>query len=98
MGAVLEREYVEMVSVDQAALSLSSQTTQWHPLSAIQRSLWFLYRMRPDLRGHYHAVFTARIEPHIDPEVLSRALNHVAAQHTMLRTRFATGTEAASQN
>jgi len=41
------------------------------------------------LRGYYNAKFVALVEPSIDPQVLGRALDRVAARHAMLRARFA---------
>ena len=63
--------------------------TEWHPLSAIQRSLWFLYKLNPELQGNFNIVFVARARPSIDPEHLQRACNRLASRHPMLRTQFA---------
>ncbi|MDR2013801.1 MAG: hypothetical protein LBQ20_12415, partial [Rhodanobacter sp.] len=57
----------------------------WHPLSAIQRSLWFQYRMHQEMRGLYNASFCIRILDRLDATHLRRALNALAARHSILR-------------
>src|SRR5215831_243029 len=61
----------------------------WHPLAAVQRSLWFLYKIHPELQGNFNIVFVARARPAIDAERLQRALNLLAQRHQMLRAEFA---------
>ncbi|WP_139798768.1 condensation domain-containing protein, partial [Andreprevotia lacus] len=63
--------------------------SDWHPLSAIQKSLWFLYEMNPELRGYFNIAFTARARPGIDSARLQVALDQLIARHEMLRTSFA---------
>ncbi|MDR2012348.1 MAG: amino acid adenylation domain-containing protein [Rhodanobacter sp.] len=60
----------------------------WYPLSAVQRSLWFQYRMRPEIRGFNNISFCVRILDGVDAIHLYRALNVLAVRHSILRTRF----------
>jgi amino acid adenylation domain-containing protein len=61
---------------------------EWHPLSAAQRNFWFLYKLRPELRGSYSEGFCVRITSERDLAGLSAALNILASRHPMLRVRF----------
>ena len=72
-----------------ALVGTHGPTDAWHPLSAIQRSLWFQYQLYPELQGCYNIAFVARIRPMIALPRLQAALDQVAARHAMLRTRFA---------
>ncbi|MDR2012099.1 MAG: condensation domain-containing protein, partial [Rhodanobacter sp.] len=60
----------------------------WHPLSAVQRSLWFQYRIHPETRGLYNVNFCIRIFDRLDAIHLHGALNTLAARHPILRVRF----------
>ncbi|MDR2011472.1 MAG: condensation domain-containing protein, partial [Rhodanobacter sp.] len=60
----------------------------WHPLSAIQRSLWLQYRIYPETHGLYNASFCVRILDRLDAIHLQGALNALAARHSILRVRF----------
>ena len=60
----------------------------WHPLSSIQRSFWFQYRLRPEMQGSSNLAFCIRVSGRLDLDRLSRALNLLAARHPMLRARF----------
>src|SRR5215475_12958818 len=61
---------------------------EWHPLSAGQRSFWFMYKLHPELRGTYDEGFCIRIMSELDTARLRRALNVLAQRHPMLRVRF----------
>ncbi|MFC5768233.1 condensation domain-containing protein, partial [Thauera sinica] len=61
----------------------------WFPLSAIQRSLWFLYEMEPEQRGYFNIAFAARARPAIDAGTLQWALDVIVARHPMLRATLA---------
>ncbi|MDD4919031.1 MAG: amino acid adenylation domain-containing protein, partial [candidate division Zixibacteria bacterium] len=60
----------------------------WHPLSASQRSFWFLYRLQPDRQGTYNQAFCVRVHGGLDPVHLSQALDRLAARHPMVRVGF----------
>ena len=61
---------------------------EWHPLSVAQRNFWFVYKLRPERRHTYNEAFCIRTVSEIDLAYLSRALNVLAARHSMLRVRF----------
>jgi len=57
------------------------------PLSHGQRALWFLYRLAPDSAA-YNLHFCARIRSPLDPEILRRSFDELAARHESLRATF----------
>src|SRR5262245_34095916 len=57
------------------------------PLSHGQRALWFLHRLAPDSPA-YNLHFCARIRSPLDPEVLRRSFDVLAARHKSLRATF----------
>jgi amino acid adenylation domain-containing protein len=61
---------------------------QWHPLSSAQRNFWFLYKLRPELRGTHNIGFCIRFTSKLDVIRLGRALNLLSSRHPMLRARF----------
>jgi len=65
-----------------------NQNSIWHPLSATQRSLWFQYQIHPESRGLFNIGFCIRILDGLDPRHLRKALNALAARHSILRVRF----------
>ncbi|MCL2714513.1 MAG: amino acid adenylation domain-containing protein [Alphaproteobacteria bacterium] len=60
----------------------------WYPLSAVQRSLWFEYKTRPETSGRRNMSFCIRVLGQLDAGTLERALNTLAARHSMLLTKF----------
>ncbi|MDR0479443.1 MAG: condensation domain-containing protein, partial [Burkholderiaceae bacterium] len=60
----------------------------WYPLSASQRGLWLQYQMHPESRGFFNINFCIRISGELDDSHLNKALNVLAARHSMLRARF----------
>jgi amino acid adenylation domain-containing protein len=62
----------------------------WLPLSAAQRSRWFLYQLDPATRGAHNIGFAARVTGSLDAGSLSLALHALAKRHPMLRGRFRT--------
>jgi hypothetical protein len=60
----------------------------WFPLSAAQRSRWFLYQLDPASQGSHNNSFAARMNGHIGRAALSEALQKLVARHPMLRTHF----------
>ena len=60
----------------------------WHPLSFIQRSFWFQYRLQPEMQGSSNPVFCVRVHGRLDLDHLSCALNLLACRHPMLRACF----------
>ena len=67
---------------------LAHSVEGWHPLSSAQRNFWFLYKLRPQLRGTYSEAFCVQIVSGLDVTRLSRVLNLLASRHPMLRVRF----------
>src|SRR5262245_42843167 len=57
------------------------------PLSHGQRALWFLHRLAPDSAA-YNLHFCARIRSTLDPEILRRSFDELAARHESLRATF----------
>ena len=57
------------------------------PLSAAQRRLWFLSRLRPD-DPEYNSAFALRLTGDLDTGALASALRLLAARHEPLRTTF----------
>jgi amino acid adenylation domain-containing protein/thioester reductase-like protein len=57
------------------------------PLSHGQRALWFLHRLAPDSAA-YNLHFSARIRSPLDPDVLRRSFDELAARHDSLRATF----------
>ncbi|MFN5528921.1 non-ribosomal peptide synthetase, partial [Bradyrhizobium sp.] len=60
----------------------------WSPLSRIQRSLWFSYKLYPHARGTHNISFCARIFGELDLARLHRVLNVLRLKHPMLCVRF----------
>ncbi|MDR1969185.1 MAG: amino acid adenylation domain-containing protein [Burkholderiaceae bacterium] len=60
----------------------------WGSLSEIQRSLWFQYRIQPEISGYYNISFCVRILGELDAIRLCQALNLLATRHPILRVRF----------
>ena len=67
---------------------MNSEKDVWHPLSAVQRSLWFEYRTHPESSGRRNISFCVRILGELDAGHLRRALNVLAARHPILRAKF----------
>ncbi|MEB1529286.1 non-ribosomal peptide synthase/polyketide synthase, partial [Xanthomonas sp. WHRI 7945] len=65
-----------------------AQAGPWMPLSAAQRSRWFLYRLNPDAQGTHNNAFAAAVHGVLAPDQLARALRQLALRHPMLRVRF----------
>src|SRR5437763_4098103 len=61
--------------------------TNGTPLSHGQRALWFLHRLAPDSAA-YNLHFCARIRSPLEPEVLRRSFDELAARHESLRATF----------
>ncbi|HVY40617.1 MAG TPA: condensation domain-containing protein, partial [Polyangia bacterium] len=78
-----------MTASTDLGLRESHHGDNWHSLSAIQRNLWFLYRLHPEWQGNFNLLFVARARPALDASRLQEALNRLAARHPMLRARFA---------
>uniref|UniRef100_UPI0022B37E4A condensation domain-containing protein n=1 Tax=Pelomonas sp. BJYL3 TaxID=2976697 RepID=UPI0022B37E4A len=82
-----------LIDMNQAAQTShplpAAEVGNWHELSSIQRTIWFLYRMQPELQGGYNIAFAARVQPSLDAERFQRALDGLAARHPMLRASFA---------
>ncbi|KFU81851.1 non-ribosomal peptide synthase domain TIGR01720/amino acid adenylation domain-containing protein [Amycolatopsis lurida] len=57
------------------------------PLSAAQRRLWFLSRLRPD-DPEYNSAFALRLTGPLDRVALATALRSLVARHEPLRTTF----------
>ena len=57
------------------------------PLSFAQQRLWFLNNFEPE-SPEYNIPQAFRIEGHLDPEVMQRALREVVRRHETLRTTF----------
>ncbi|HTQ78497.1 MAG TPA: condensation domain-containing protein, partial [Thermoanaerobaculia bacterium] len=57
------------------------------PLSHGQRALWFLERLTPE-NAAYNIAAAFRLRGDVDPGALSRALQRLAARHSMLRAAF----------
>ncbi|HWO62379.1 MAG TPA: amino acid adenylation domain-containing protein, partial [Umezawaea sp.] len=57
------------------------------PLSAAQRGLWFLNRLR-GADSTYHVPIALRLRGPLDPDALRAALGDVVARHEVLRTLF----------
>jgi len=60
----------------------------WHPLSAVQRSLWFEYRTHPESSGLRNISFCVRVLGELDAGHLRQALNVLAARYPILRAKF----------
>ena len=60
----------------------------WFPLSAAQRSRWFLYQFDPASQGCHNNSFAARMNGNIDRAVLLEGLQRIVARHPMLRAYF----------
>ena len=60
----------------------------WFPVSAAQRSRWFLYRLDGAARGSHNNAFAVRLHGAPDVAALSAALQALVARHPLLRTRF----------
>ncbi|HTJ66856.1 MAG TPA: amino acid adenylation domain-containing protein [Actinospica sp.] len=58
-----------------------------YPATRLQLGLIFEAMGSPD-RSLYHDVMAHRVDARLDPEALRRAVEHVAARHEILRTRF----------
>ncbi len=67
---------------------LTYSTEGWHPLSGVQRNFWFLYKLRPQLRGTYNEAFCIQIVDGLDVACLREALNGLVSRNQMLRVRF----------
>ncbi|WP_369981515.1 non-ribosomal peptide synthase/polyketide synthase [Xanthomonas bundabergensis] len=65
-----------------------AQSGPWMPLSAAQRSRWFLYRLNPDSQGGHNNAFSAVVHGQLAADDLSHALRRLALRHPMLRVRF----------
>ncbi|MCL9759756.1 non-ribosomal peptide synthetase, partial [Frankia sp. AiPa1] len=62
---------------------------QGYPMSAGQRRMWFLQRLRPDSRAYTISTAFELIGP-LDVDALRDALRAVARQHEILRTTYRT--------
>ena len=60
----------------------------WFPLSAAQRSRWFMYKLHPEKQGRHNNVFAAYMRGTVQGGAIGMALNHLAQKHAMLRARF----------
>ena len=69
-------------------MNRGTDSEAWFPLSAAQRSRWFLYQLDPASRGTHNNAFGARVHGPIDPKLLAKALRQIITIHPMLRTRF----------
>jgi hypothetical protein len=58
-----------------------------HPLSYMQRAIWFLYQLRPESPA-YNISFAVKISSQIDLEALERAFQALIQRHPSLRTTF----------
>ena len=58
-------------------------------LSSAQRRLWFLDRIKADVRDAYHLSGALEFNGRLDEEVLRRALSALVARHAVLRATFA---------
>ncbi len=85
----MKPDYLDDVSSDPvSSIQSRDEGVAWSPLSSIQRSFWFLYKLRPDFQSTFHNVFITRTTPAVDPDSLQVALNRLAARHPMLRACF----------
>jgi amino acid adenylation domain-containing protein len=66
------------------------------PLSAGQKSLWFIHRLAPESLA-YSLAGAARVQGDLDPEALVRAVLALAERHPALRTTFGQGLEGPFQ-
>jgi hypothetical protein len=66
----------------------STATDVWLPLSAAQRSRWFLYQMDAGNQGSHNNGFAMRVHGVLDPLRLEAALQELIRRHPMLRARF----------
>ncbi|WP_160963386.1 condensation domain-containing protein, partial [Xanthomonas sp. LMG 8992] len=69
-------------------MKLDAQAGPWMPLSAAQRSRWFLYRLAPDARGEHNNAFAAVVHGALAADCLLPALQALVRRHPMLRLRF----------
>jgi len=63
-------------------------TDPWFPLSAAQRSRWFIYKLDPEKQGRHNNVFAVRMHGTVDERAIRVALSRLAQRHAMLRARF----------
>jgi len=71
------------------ALELSGEEVREFPLSEGQKALWFLHQLAPDSPA-YNLVFSAKITPLIDIEVMKKAFKGLFERHPMLDATFHT--------
>ncbi|WP_260306470.1 non-ribosomal peptide synthetase [Variovorax sp. Sphag1AA] len=57
-------------------------------LSSAQRRLWFLDRIKADVRDAYHLSGALEFEGHLDEDALRLSLETLMARHEVLRTTF----------
>ena len=67
-----------------------------HPLSFAQERLWFLAQLDPGSAA-YNLPAALRLEGELDPCLLARALQTIAARHAALRTTLGTSISAAGE-
>ncbi|MFZ0548312.1 MAG: amino acid adenylation domain-containing protein [Candidatus Promineifilaceae bacterium] len=57
------------------------------PLSYAQERMWFLHQLAPD-NAAYHIPLAVRINRPVNPDILDKAIDALAARHESLRTIF----------
>jgi len=67
---------------------MKHEMSLWHPVSAIQRSLWLQYRLYPETRGERNIAFCVRVLGRLRATSLRSALNSLAVRHPILRVQF----------
>lgn len=70
-------------------LALSGTDVVEFPLSEGQKALWFLHQLAPDSPA-YNLVFSAKITPPVDIEVMKKAFKGLFQRHPMLDVTFHT--------
>ncbi|MEV6349049.1 amino acid adenylation domain-containing protein [Actinoplanes sp. NPDC051851] len=71
--------------------------TQTAPVSSLQRGLWFMEQWNPGA-ATYHTAWTLTFDGPVDPALLGRALQYLAARHEALRTTFSLGPDGPVQH
>ncbi len=71
------------------ALELSREERSEFPLSEGQKALWFLHKLAPDSPA-YNLVFSSKISPKVDIELMKEAFKGLFERHPMLDVTFHT--------